>query len=202
MNKKFVKWLYITVICGLLSFATLSMTGCWETFTAGFASGAITTESVLAQAEETLAANIKKLDEKSAELQQKNIELEQLLERTESLEEKAKIRQMIADNEELKQGNEKLKDELSTGKEVTQVAQQGAKTNWNNPTQVSAFAALVISLVMNKLQDSASKKKDKQLLGLNKGIQRFEGIHDKAVAGELHDDIKKEKRKVANGEVA
>jgi len=200
--KKVVRWLYIIVICGLLGFSTLSMTGCWETFTAGFASGAITAESVLAQAEEALAENIKKLDEKNAELEQKNIELEQLLEQTESLQEKAKIRQMIADNEELKRGNEELKGELSTGKVIAQVGQQGAKTNWNNPTQVSAFAALVISLVMNRLQDRENKKKGREILGLNKGIQRFEGTHDKAVAGELHDDIKKEKRKVATGETA
>jgi len=164
------------------------MTGCWETFTAGFASGAITAESVLKQAEEDLAENIERLNKK-------NIELEQLLEQTESLEEKAKIRQMIADNEELKR-------ELASGKEVVQVGQEGAKTNWNDPTQVSAFAALVISLVMNKLQDRDNKKKDRELLGLNKGIQRFEGTHDKTVAGELHDDIKKEKRKIANGETA
>lgn len=184
--KKFVKWLYVAVICGLLSFTTLSMTGCWETFTAGFASGAITTESMLKQAEEDLAENIERLNKKNAEL-------EQLLEQTESLEEKAKIRQMIVDNEELKQ-------ELSAGKEVVQIGQQGAKTDWNNPAQVSSFAALVISLIMNKLQDREGKKKDKELLGLNKGIQRFEGTHDVAIAGELYDDIKKEKRKVANGE--
>ena len=186
--KKFVKPIYVIVICGLLSFATLSMTGCWETFTAGFASGAITAESVLEQAEEDLAENIERLN-------QKNIELEQLLDQTESLEEKARIRQMIADNEDLKR-------ELVTGKEVVQVGQQAAETDWNNPTQVSAFAALAISLIMNKLQDNANKKKDKELLGLNKGIQRFEGTHDVAVAGELHDDIKKEKRKVATGETA
>lgn len=182
--KKFIRWFYIAVICALLGF---SATGCWETFTAGFASGAITTESVLKQAEEDLAENIERLN-------QKNIELEQLLEQTESLEEKAKIRQVIADNEELKR-------QLTTGKEVTQIAQQGTKTNWNDPTQVSAFGALIISLIMNKLQDRQNKNKDKELLGLNKGIQRFEGTHDKAVAGELHDDIKKEKRKVANGEI-
>lgn len=185
MNRKFVKWLYVAVICGLLAF---SASGCWETFTAGFASGAITAESVLKQAEKDLAENIEKLN-------QKNAELEQILEQTESLEEKAKIRQMIADNE-------KLKHELVAGKEVTQVAQEGAKTNWKDPTQVSAFAALIISLVMNKLQDNAGKKKDKELLGLNKGIQRFEGTHETQVAGELHDSIKKEKRKVATGEIA
>ncbi len=186
--KKFVKVLFITAICSLLGFTAVSTTGCWETFTAGFATGAITTESVLTQAEKALAENIKLLNEK-------NIELEQLIEQTESLEEKAKIRQMIADNEE-------LKSKLSAGKEVVQVGQQGAKTDWNNPTQVSAFAALIISLVMNKLQDRNNKQKDKELLGLNKGIQRFEGTHDVAVAGELHDDIKKEKRKVATGETA
>lgn len=185
--KKFIKPLYVAAICVLLSFATLSMTGCWETFTAGFTSGAITAESVLKQAEENLAENIEKLNEKNAEL-------DQLFEQTESLEEKAKIRQLIIDNE-------KLKQELTTGKEIAQVGQQSTKTNWSDPTQVSAFAALVISLVMNKLQDRNNKQKDKELLGFNKGIQRFEGTHDVAVAGELHNDIKKEKRKVANGEV-
>lgn len=184
--KKFVKWLYITVICGLLGFATLSMTGCWETFTAGFASGAITTESVLQKAKETLAANIERLN-------QKNAELEQILERTESLEERAKIRQLIADNEELKRG-------LVLGKEVVEVGQQGTKTNWKDPTQVSAFAALIISLFMNKLQDRENKKKAKEIVGLNKGIQRFEGTHSPEVAADLHDAIKTEKRKVATGE--
>lgn len=184
--KKYVKPIYVVVICVLLGFAVTS-TGCWEKFTAGFVSGAITTESIAQQAEEALAVNIERLN-------QKNIELEQLLERTEALEEKARIRQMIADNEE-------LKHRLTAGKGVAQVVQQGARTRWNDPAQVSAFAALVISLIMNKLQDGANKKKTKELLGLNKGVQRFEGTHDKAVAGELHDDIKKEKRKVANGEL-
>lgn len=186
--KRIVKPLYIIIVVGLLSFATLSMTGCWETFTAGFTSGAITTQSVAQQAEKALAENIERLN-------QKNAELEQVLEQTESLEEKAKIRQMIADNEE-------LKSELSTGEEVAQVVQQGVKTKWDDPAQVSAFAALIISLVMNKLQSNEGKKKDKELVGLNKGIQRFEGTHDSEVAGQLHDAIKKEKRKVATGETA
>lgn len=184
--KKYVKPIYVVVICALLSFVVMSTTGCWETFTAGFASGAITTESIAQQAEEALAANIERLN-------QKNTELEEVLERTESLEEKAKIRQMIVDNEELKR-------QLTSGKEVTQVVQQGAKTNWNDPAQVSVFATLIISLVMNKLQDNVNKKKTKELLGLNKGIQRFEGTHQPEVAAELYDNIKKEKRKVANGE--
>lgn len=186
--KKCIKPIYIIVVCILLGFTMVSATGCWEAFTAGFTSGAITTESVLQQTEEVLAANIEKL-------KQKNIELEQVLERTESLEEKAKIREMIA-------SNEKLRQELITGTEVVQVGKQGAKTKWNDPAQVSVFATLVISLIMNKLQDNANKKKTKELTGLNKGIQRFEGTHEPEVAAALHDDIKKEKRKVATGETA
>ena len=169
----------------MLRTATLT-SGCWETFTAGYVSGAVTTESILLQAQKVLIVNIEKLN-------QKNIELEQALERTKSVEEKVKIRQLIDDNEELKR-------KLITGKDVTEVAKQGSKTDWKDPTQVSAFAVLVISLIMNKLQDRNGKKKDKEILGLSKGIQRFEGTHDATVASELHDNIKKEIRKVATGE--
>lgn len=185
MTRNIVKWLYVTVICVLLSVPILSISGCWEEAAAGFASGAITTQTLLKQAEEDLAENIQAVNEANARLKI-------LREETEDIEEKAQITKMITENE-------KLKDSLIKGKEGTQLGQQAAKTDWSNPAQVSTFGALAISVLMNWFQNKKNNGQSKELLGLNKGIQRFEGTHPAEVAGELHDAVKTESRKAISG---
>lgn len=185
MVRKIVKWLYVAVICGLLSVPVLTISGCWEEAAAGFASGAITTQSLLRQAEEDLAENIQAVNEANARLKI-------LREETGDIEEKARITKMIAENEN-------LKDSLTKGKEGTQLGQQAAKTDWSDPAQVSTFGALAISVLMNWFQNKKNGSQGKELLGLNNGIQRFEGTHTPEIAGELHNVVKNESRKAISG---
>ena len=185
MSRKIVKWLYVVVICGLLSVPVLTVTGCWEQFAGGFAAGAITTESLLSQAEEDLVENIQLISDKNAELKL-------LLAETDDAVEKLRITKMITENE-------KLKDSLVKGKEGIGLGQQAAKTDWSDPAQVSTFGALAISVLMNWLQNKKNGSQGKELLGLNKGVQRFEGTHSAEIAGDLHDAVKTELRKAISG---
>lgn len=182
--KRALKWVYVTAIVCLLGVTSLGMTGCWE-WAGGATAGAITMDTLMRQAEEDLAENIRLLDEKNAELRR-------LYEEAETAEDKARIEQAIAANIELTR-------KLEAAKQIPQVVGAARETDWADPAQVSTFGIVVLSLLANYLQGRSGKQKDKHVLGLNKGIQRFEGEHDKDVAGELHDTVKNELLKVGNG---
>lgn len=185
--RRYTKVIYICAILGLFGWIGTSMTGCEGLV--GATGGAITMDHILTQAQEALAENIQRVNDK-------NTELRQLLETATTEEEKLRIEQAIA-------SNERLKEQMTLAASVVPVVKAGTKTDFKDPASIVTLSMLALSVFANYLQDKANKKRvsenrglTTENVGLRNGIGRYEGEAEPAVAGALHDTVKHELLKV------